>query len=251
MAPAARPIIGLVSLVILAGGSLLQFLTILSGGVNSSPLDQFYFLQASTNGIPNARNPSRWTFFAICGVDNNGHNAGCGNSVPALPFDPPRNFGTTENIPQPFVSTHRYYYLSRFMFAFYLIALFFAIIALFTGLLAMCSRLGGYMSALTTSVALFFQTITAALMTVWTVEGRDAFRGAGFDAHIGVKLMAFTWTAMACFFISTILFCGGGAMGRDSSGLRRKRSTRSSRSTRNRGSFLDTESQRRMKDNYS
>lgn len=62
-------------------------------------------------------------------------------------------------------STHHYYYLSRFMFAFYLMAIIFAAIALFTGLLAMCSRLGGYISGFNTSLALFFQTIAAALMT--------------------------------------------------------------------------------------
>lgn len=58
-----------------------------------------------------------------------------------------------------------YYLLSRFMFAFYLIALFFAAIALLSGLLALCSRLGGYLSAMTTFVALFFQALAAALMT--------------------------------------------------------------------------------------
>lgn len=176
------PILGLVSLIILAGGILLQFFTILSGGVNSSPENQFYFLQASTSGIPNARNPSRWTFFAICGVDaTSGHNANCGSSVPALPFDPPRNFGTDVNVPSQFIGyaglyssralwlmndrTHHYYYLSRFMFAFYLIALFLAVVALFTGLLALCSRLGGYLAALTTATALFFQILAASLMT--------------------------------------------------------------------------------------
>lgn len=51
------------------------------------------------------------------------------------------------------------------MFAFYLMAIIFAAIALFTGLLAMCSRLGGYISGFNTSLALFFQTIAAALMT--------------------------------------------------------------------------------------
>lgn len=246
---AARPILGLVSLVILAGGILLQFFTILSGAVNSSPENQFYFLEASNIGsIPNARNPSRWTFFAVCGVDTSGHNANCGAPVPALPFDPPRNFRTEANVPEQFIGTRHYYYLSRFMFAFYLIALFFAVVALFTGLLALCSRLGGYLSALNTSVALFFQTISATLMTAWSVQGRDAFRSAGYSARLGVKLYAFTWAAMACFLISTVLFCCGGAVGRDSSGVRRKRSTRS---TRSRGSFLDTESQRRVKDDYS
>lgn len=55
--------------------------------------------------------------------------------------------------------------MSRFMFAFYLIALFFAAISLLTGLLALCSRLGGYLSGLNTMIALGSQTIAAALMT--------------------------------------------------------------------------------------
>jgi hypothetical protein len=145
---------------------LLQFFTILTGAVNSAPLDRFYFLEASTNGITGARNPSRWTFFAICGADpTSGHNVNCGAVVPALPFDPPRNFGTQNGVPQQFIGTHQYYYLSRFMFAFYLIALVFGAIALLTGLLALVSRLGGYISSMTTSIALFFQTLAATLMT--------------------------------------------------------------------------------------
>jgi hypothetical protein len=160
------PILAIVSLILVAGGVLLQFFTILTGGINSAPLDRFYFLQASTNGIPNARNPSRWTFFAICGADpTTGHNANCGAVVPALPFDPPRNFGTQTGVPEQFIGTHQYYYLSRFMFAFYLIAVFFGAVALLTGILALVSRLGGYISSMTTSIALFFQTLAAALMT--------------------------------------------------------------------------------------
>jgi hypothetical protein len=161
------PLLSLASLVLLAGGVLFQFFTILSGGITSAPENKFYFLEASNVGnIPGARNPSRWTFFAICGVNNdNGLNANCGARVPALPFDPPRNFGTTQGVPEQFIGTHQYYYLSRFMFAFYLVALFFAVIGLLTGLLALCSRLGGYLSGLTVAIALFFQTLAAALMT--------------------------------------------------------------------------------------
>ncbi len=144
----------------------MQIFTILSGGINSAPINRFYFLEAATNNIPNARNPSRWTFFAICGRDpSSGHNANCGSPVPALPLDPPRNFGTEQNMPEQFLGTNMYFYLSRFMWAFYLIALFFAACALITGLLAMCSRLGGYLSGLTVSIALFFQTLAAALLT--------------------------------------------------------------------------------------
>lgn len=138
----------------------------MSGAIKSSPINIFYFLEASTNGIANARNPSRWTYFAVCGADpSNGQNANCGSIVPALPFDPPRNFGTQDGVPEQFIGTHQYYYLSRFMFAFFLVALFFAAIALVSGLLALCSRLGGYLSSMTTSVALFFQALASALMT--------------------------------------------------------------------------------------
>jgi hypothetical protein len=162
----AGPILAILSLILVGGGVLLQFFTILTGAVNSSPLDHFYFLEASTSGITGARNPSRWTFFAICGVDpSTGHNTNCGAVVPALPFDPPRNFGTQRGVPQQFIGTHQYYYLSRFMFAFYLIALVFGAFALLTGLLALVSRLGGYLSSMTTSIALFFQTLAATLMT--------------------------------------------------------------------------------------
>ncbi|KAK7513363.1 SUR7/PalI family-domain-containing protein [Phyllosticta citriasiana] len=235
----ARPILGLLGQLILAGGIVMQFLVILSGGVSGDPENQIWFLQASTSGVANSpRDPSRWTFWAICGVDSQtGRNTNCGAPVPALPFDPPRNFGTREGLPEKFYGTHHYYYLSRFMFAFYLMAIVFAALALFTGLLAMCSRLGGYISGFNTSLALFFQTIAAALMTAWTVQGRDAFRGNDQSAKLGVKAYAFTWAAVACFLTSTVLFC---IAPRDTTttanrGFWVRRQT----STRSRGSFAD------------
>jgi len=89
------------------------------------------------------------------------------------------------------------------------------------------------------------------MSSAWVVKGRNTFRSAGFDSKVGIKSIAFTWAAMACFLIATVLFCCGGAAGREKSGVTRKRSTRSSRSNKSRGSFLETDSQRRVKDNYS
>lgn len=254
---AARPALGLVSLIVLAGGILLQMLVILSGGVNSYPINLIYFLRANTDGIqPQPRNPTSWTFWALCGVNpGNGRNIDCGEPVPALPFDPKHrtNFGTVTGLPEEFIGTSHYFYLSRFMFAFYLIALLFAAIALATGLLALCSRLGGYISGLNTAIALFFQTISAALMTAWAVQGRDAFRQAGRPANLGVKAFAFTWTAMACFLISSVLFCLSGAANRD----RYAGSSRAGgvfgrkRSTRSRGSFIESDGHSRVKDEYA
>lgn len=163
----ARPFLGLVAIILLAGGIVLQFLTILSGAVQSSPVNLVYFLQAGTDGISGGRsdlpNPVRWTFFALCGNEN-GRNGNCYSVTAALPFDPARNFNTQQNIPDAF-DGNKFYYLSRFMFAFYLIALFFAVISFLLSVFALCARLGSYLTGFTVFLAVFFQTLTAALMT--------------------------------------------------------------------------------------
>jgi hypothetical protein len=154
----------MIAMIILAGGIVLQFFVILSGVVHTSPVGNTYFLQTTTNGISGVgdiQNPTRWTFLALCGEEN-GKNGFCRGARAALPFDPPRNFGTQNNIPEQFIGTNKFWYLSRFMFAFYLIALFFAF---FTSALALCFRLGAYLTGLNAAIALFFQALTASLMT--------------------------------------------------------------------------------------
>ncbi|KAG2169710.1 SUR7-domain-containing protein [Aureobasidium pullulans] len=248
----ARPILGLISLILLGAGLLFQFFVILSGVSNTTPLNKTYFLQVDTAGTSAPRNPSRWTFFYVCG-EQNGLNANCGSPVPALPFDPPRNFGSDQGVPQSFIGTHHYYYLSRFMFAFYLIALFFAALAFFTGILALCTRLGSYLSGLTVAVAAFFQALAAALMTACFVQGRNAFRRNGQDARLGRYGFGWTWAAFAAYFLCMILFCVGGAVSKSSSTTRTpKKGGMFGRkaSTRSRGSFIDSESQRRVKEEY-
>lgn len=61
--------------------------------------------------------------------------------------------------------TNHYFLTSRFMFPFIIIGLFFAVVSLFTGLLAMCTRIGSYISGLLAWLALTFQVITTCLMT--------------------------------------------------------------------------------------
>lgn len=61
--------------------------------------------------------------------------------------------------------TNHYWLMSRFMFPFIIIALFFATCSLFLGLVAICTRIGSYMSSLLTWLAWVFQAITASLMT--------------------------------------------------------------------------------------
>lgn len=269
---AARPILSAVSIIVLAGGVLFQFFVILSGVINdSAPFNRVYFLQADTSGISGGGNnfvpnPARWTYFAACGV-RDGRNANCGKVNAAMPFDPVRNFGTQNNVPEGLVQhPSQYYYMSRVMWAFYIIALFFAVVALLLGVFALCSRLAAKFTGLVTIIALVMQAVTAALMTyvyqrltklislanmvrrAWTVKGRAAFRSNNQDAKLGTYAYAFTWSAFACFLISTVLFCVGGGKDKSESSsggyFGRKRSTRS------RGSFRDSESGRRVKDEY-
>jgi len=246
----ARPLLGFAGIVLLAGGIVLQFLVILSGAVNSNPVNLVYFLQASTDGVSgraNLPNPVRWTYFALCGEENS-RNANCYPVKAALPFDPPRNFGTDAGLSDAF-NGNKFFLLSRFMFAFYLIALFFAVISFLLSVFALCARLGSYLTGFTVFLALFFQTLTAALMTAWVVQGRNAFRANNQPARIGVYGMAFTWAAMAAFFLSAIFFCIGGRVGKEQSTTKSSYFGRK-RSTRSRGSFRDSESGRRVNDEY-
>lgn len=160
-----------ISLILVAGGVLFMFFILLAGAVDGFPVNRWYFLEADTSNIPGAPPLSRWTYWNVCGVD--GARTACGDANhekvhPAFPLDPssPRNFDTDVNVPRNFVEHNGYYFLmTRFMFAFMLIALFFAVCALFTGLLALCTRIGAYLSGFLTLIALFFQLIQASLMT--------------------------------------------------------------------------------------
>ena len=165
----ARPFLSLAAIILLAGGIVLQFFCVLSGAVHSSPVNLVYFLQASTDGVsggrPNLPNPIRWTFFALCGSDGT-RNSNCYPVRAALPFDPSTNFDTNSGLPNAFMDgNNKFYLLSRFFFAFYLIALFFAVISFLLSVFALCARLGSYLTGFTVFLALFFQTLTAALMT--------------------------------------------------------------------------------------
>ena len=162
------------------------------------------------------------------------------------------------------------------MFAFELIALFFGACAAFVGLLALCSTIGSFLSSFTASVALFFQTLAAALMTyacsfapLWKtglvcwpsiraayVIGRNNFRSVGRTANLGKYNFGFMWAAVACLFLATVMFCVGGAASR-SKGTYTKRTGgrsfmgRSKKSKRDRGSFIGTDGAQRKRREYS
>lgn len=161
-----------------------------------------------------------------------------------------------------------YYYLWRFGWVFYLISLLFTVMAFFTALLAPCSRLASGLSGTILLGSLFFFTLAASLMTAEFVKARDRFRDAGISTKIGRYAFGFTWGAWAAIFLATLfLFLGCGAGGRKDDNVRSSRAATTSggglgnvgffrrqrHSSRRsaRGSFIDNESQRRVKDEYA
>lgn len=62
-------------------------------------------------------------------------------------------------------TSYYYWYMWRFGWVFYLLALFFEVLAFFAGFLACCSRLGSIFTGLISLVALVFLTVAVSLMT--------------------------------------------------------------------------------------
>ncbi|KAH8169836.1 SUR7/PalI family protein [Sarocladium implicatum] len=242
--------IGLAGLVLIAGSLVLLWFVILSGLTNTTPLNKTYFLRADTSGITGARDVTQWTYFYFCGEGNQD----CSRARPAPAFGKAWA-GDASNVPSDISGSHgghttstHYFYMWRFGWVFFLIALFFEVFAFFGAFLACCGRLGAAISGLLSLVALVFLSAAASLMTAVFVQARNAFKDDGRSASLGRYAFGFVWGAWAALFIATILFClglrgdkspsaGGGFMSR----FKRNRSVRSRRSYDG----------RRVKDDYS
>ena len=85
------------------------------------------------------------------------------------------------------------------------------------------------------------------------VIGRNDFIANGQTATIGEYAFAFIWAAMACLFVATVFFCVAGVTSRKDKTSTGKTGGRFSRrkTTKERGSFLDTESQRQVNKEYT
>ena len=88
------------------------------------------------------------------------------------------------------------------------------------------------------------------IYSAWTVIGKKHFNSNGQTAKLGIYGFAFTWAAFGCFLISAVLFCVGGGVGKSDSSRGKSSYFGRKRSTRSRGSFRDSESGRRVKDEY-
>ena len=91
------------------------------------------------------------------------------------------------------------------------------------------------------------------LVSAAYVIGRNDFMANGQTATLGEYAFAFFWAAMACLFLATVFFCVAGVTSkRDKTSTTRTGGRFSRRKTaKERGSFLDTESQRQVNKEYT
>ncbi|KAL2016824.1 hypothetical protein VTK56DRAFT_2947 [Thermocarpiscus australiensis] len=207
MAPS--PSLALPAMILIAGSLVMLWFIILSGLTHTSPLRQTYFLRADTSGIDGARPISQWTYFSVCGDGN----LGCGPRRPALPLGDAWA-SHARGVPSALIggygggtTSHHFWYMWRFGWVFYLLALFFEVLAFLAGFLACLSRLGAALAGLMSLIALTFLTIAVSLMTATFVQMRNVFINNGRAASLGRYAFGFGWGSWAALLISTILFC--------------------------------------------
>ncbi|KAK9495966.1 SUR7/PalI family-domain-containing protein [Lipomyces doorenjongii] len=225
---AARNIlVALVPFILLSGATLLLLFIVLAGIKDSNPLNRIFYFQADTSGIGDAPPISRWTLWNVCSVSN-GLNSNCTPNHPAYAFQPDVNFGSTNGVPSAILNNHStYFYLSRFAFAFFLIATIFSGFAFLSGLFALCSFLASCVTAGLALAALITDIIASSLATALYVKARNAFHSEGRSASLGVKLFAFAWTSVVCLILCSVgyllVFRAGRARTRGAVPLEEKR----------------------------
>lgn len=226
---AFRAIFAILPLILLAGALLLLILTLLAGGVNSNPINKFYYLQAAvtTPNIDSTDGLLRWTNYNACGVS--GGVSTCGSTKAAYGFNPVNDLGeTTPALPAQITNNNSKSKLtSKVFYAFLLIAAFFTMVAMFSAFLGCCGRLGAFLGFLSATMAFVTCAIAAALMTTVYVRARNNFRAGGIESSLGVKLFAFVWTAVACTFLAWLIFLIGVCVPGESRTRGRKRKARS------------------------
>lgn len=179
------------------------FLILLGGAFDTITLNQVFFIEADTRGIPNAPDGiARWTLYNTCAENTNGPSRNCRGNIAAYPFDPVRNFCTTENVPREFIQNQdTYFYLTRFLYVFYVLTLICSISSLAAAFFVAFTRIAIVLSA----SALFFSAFAASIMSACFVKAQQAFLDNGRFACVGLKAFAYTWTCVALLTISTII----------------------------------------------
>ncbi|SCU86883.1 LAFA_0E03576g1_1 [Lachancea sp. 'fantastica'] len=199
-----------ITLLFLAGTTLLLILIVLSGSTTNFPVDRFYWLEADTTGITGAPSgTSRWTFWGLCSYDSS-NKLVCPNLAPAYPISPRDNFkqAPSSELPSDFVdSRSTYYYLTRFSFCFFWIALAFMGVSFLLYAFSWCSYGFTKVVFMLSSVGAIFDAAAVSCQTAATVMARNTFHKGNHSASISATLHGIAWASVAC---SLYIFFGTG-----------------------------------------
>lgn len=186
----------------LLGTGLTLFLTVLTGGTQTSILKKFYWLEVDCSNFPGSpfNSNCRWTNYGLCGVTNN-ENSNCTHAVAAYPFSPSKNFNSNTNLPNAFITnSNYYYYTSRIGFGFSLVGLAFLVFSWLPYFLILFIR--NSFKAFKTIFWVFYTAssifiiIGIALSTSSYAKGRSHFRDAGYTSNLGTKAMSTAWVTV-------------------------------------------------------
>ncbi|GMM46351.1 Fmp45 protein [Pichia kluyveri] len=208
-----RNISATIATLLLLGTALTLFLTILTGGTQTSILKKLYWLETDCSKYPGApfNSRCRWTNYGLCAVEN-GENTNCTHAVAAYPFSPDRNFNSNDDLPSSFIDhSNYYYYTSRIGWAFTLIGLAFVVFSMLPYFLhifipnAVFTSLFWIMYVL----AIIFTIVGISLSTAAFSRGRSKFRDDGAaDTNFGTKTMAVAWTSFFLILFNLLFLSG-------------------------------------------
>lgn len=205
---------GFISLLFTAGTILLLFFIILGGIKGSGVTSHFYYFRAVTTSVaPDTAGVTQWSLWGNCQYSGDdasspGDNVSCTDHHPAYGFDLGKNLGVSD-VPESFSSRHNsLYYMSRFLFPFFLIGLFFAVLNLFIFPFQYKSKIVSLVAYISNILSFLFVTSAAGLVTALNVKLRSAFKDAGEDStHLGRLVIAFAWTCVFMIMCQFILLC--------------------------------------------
>lgn len=204
-----------IALLFVPGTALMLLFCVLSGGVDSFPFNTFYWIQVDTSSISElSYDVYRWTFWGIChpSTYDSSKQGVCTQLGPAVPISPMDNFNLNSTmldiLPSDFIDNEQtYFYLSKFSFAFVLIALIFTGISLINVIVSPIWSSFKDANVLYLFLAMIFATAGASCGTAVSVLVRNKFTNAGFDAKLDAAFFGMLWASVFILLVMFFLSC--------------------------------------------
>lgn len=195
---------------------MLLFFAFLAGYNESVPLNEVFYisfwlgdvLKARANAPVSSSGQYHWTPWSLCAATNGGKNVNCTSHDIAFAFNPNVYF-TGDGL--SVFNDSFYYDSSRAVAALFIITIIFTSFSWLFSITGMLSRLGAGIASLMSYISLASCFALCGLITALYVKANDKFHDMGVTSSLGVKMLAFVWTASACILltaVTTCLICG-------------------------------------------